>query len=363
MNAENKATRIAQIATSLDPICIGRPRPHVDDVKVIGGVADLRQPIPIKYQAVRERFKNAQNNMWFPSEIGMADDKLQWNTGALTEAEMWMFKLNISYLTASDNLVPDNLVDTIFPHITAVELRQYYRWQCAEEANHLESYLYILESFGLDEGGQGQIFNIYQEIPELANKLNWNLKFSNNLARSEAPIGSREASKLLLEDLIAYAVFEFLFFPCNFTQIFALANGQKLRQTAQQYQYIWRDETLHADNGIWVINQIIYENPYLWDDEMRERALAIIVEGVRMEAAYAKASMPDGGVFGLSLKSYLKYNQMMADQLCLKLGLPVLYDVKENPLPWMNNYALNQEVNFFEGRVREYRTGSQLLWD
>ncbi|MDY6992266.1 MAG: ribonucleotide-diphosphate reductase subunit beta, partial [Pseudomonadota bacterium] len=173
---------ILPLSTSLEPITIGAKRPHADDVKIIGGRGyDLRQPMPVKFKAVREHFLNARNNFWTPNDIPMGEDKFQWNAGQLTEAEMWLFKTNISYLTASDNLVPDNLDNAIMAHITANEMRQYLRWQMAEEANHIESYLFILESFGLDEQGQGQIFNLYQEIPELTHKLNWNLTFTNNV--------------------------------------------------------------------------------------------------------------------------------------------------------------------------------------
>ena len=150
---------------------VGRLQPSSTEIKIIAGQGyDLRQPIPIKYNMVRERFLSARKNFWIPNEIPMGEDKLQWESGKLTEAEMWLFKTNISYLTAGDNLVPDNLVNVILKYITANEMRQYLRWQIAEEANHIESYLFILESFGLDEQGQGQIFNLYQEMPELVKK-------------------------------------------------------------------------------------------------------------------------------------------------------------------------------------------------
>jgi ribonucleoside-diphosphate reductase beta chain len=352
------------IASSLDPITIGNKRPRSSDVKIIGGRGyDLRQPIPIKYKAVRERFLQARKNFWVPNDIPMGEDKLQWCTGTLTDTERWLFKTNISYLTASDNLVPDNLENAIINHITANEMRQYLRWQCMEEVNHLESYLYVLESFGLDEQGQGQIFSLYQEIPELTNKLNWNLTFTNNLVNSEEPVGSMPANRYLLEDLISYYVFEYLFFPLGFSQIFALARQGKLRNTAQQYSYIWRDENLHAVNGLWLIRQIIKENPGLWDAQMQERSRAIINEAVKLETAYSHASMPDGGIVGMSVTTYIEFAKFMANAICKNLELKLLFPIKEHPLPWISEYELNQEVNFFEGRVREYQTGNPLKWD
>ncbi|EDN66723.1 ribonucleotide-diphosphate reductase beta subunit [Beggiatoa sp. PS] len=359
-----KEKTIFPVSSSLDAISIGTKRPSSSDIKIIGGRGyDVRQPIPVKYTSVRERFLNARKNFWIPNEIPMGEDKLQWNTGLLTEAEMWLFKSNISYLTASDNLVPDNLDNAILKHITANEMRQYFRHQIMEESNHIESYLFILESFGLDEKGQGQIFNLYQEVPALTEKLNWNLTFTNNVVNSEAPRGTLEANRALLEDLISYYIFEYLFFPLGFSQIFALARKGKLRNTAQQYSYIWRDENLHSSNGLWLIKQIIQENHELWDSTMQERSRAIVSEAVKLETDYAHASMPEGGIVGLPVKTYIKFSHFVADNICKNLGIKPLFRVREHPMPWISEYELNHEVNFFEGRVREYQTGSQLTWD
>ncbi|RKZ91061.1 MAG: ribonucleotide-diphosphate reductase subunit beta [Candidatus Parabeggiatoa sp. nov. 1] len=362
--ATAKPKVISPVSSSLDPITIGAKHPSASDIKIVGGRGyDLRQPIPVKYRAVRELFLNARKNFWTPNDIPMGEDKLQWDMGKLTESEMWLFKTNISYLTAGDNLVPDNLVNAIFKHITANEMRQYFRWIMCEEANHIESYLFILESFGLDDKGQGQIFNLYQEIPALTNKLNWNLTFTNNVVNSDAPIGSPEANRALLEDLISYYIFETLFFPLGFSQIFALARKGKLRNTAQQYSYIWRDENLHSSNGLWLIKQIIRENPKLWNTTMQERSRAIVNEAVKLETDYAHASMPDGGILGLPVNTYVDFARFVADNICNKLGIKSLFGVREHPMPWISEYELNHEVNFFEGRVREYQTGSQLTWD
>lgn len=351
-------------SASLEPVTIGRGTPHPDDIKIIGGKGyDVRQPVPLKYPDVRQRFLDARHNFWTPNDIAMGDDKIQWNTGILTEEENWLFRCNISYLTASDNLVPDNLDNAILSQITANEMRQYLRWQMAEEANHIESYFFILESFGLDEQGQGQIFNLYQDVPELVNKLNWNLTFTNNVVNIDAPVGSMEANRALLEDLISYYAFEYLFFPLGFSQIFALARQGKLRNTAQQYQYIWRDENLHAINARWLIRQIIKENPQLWDKKMQERARGIVDEAVKLESTYGQATMPNGGIVGMSVKNYIAFAQFMGDMLLKTLDLPASFGVREHPMPWLSEYELKQEVNFFEGRVRDYRTGGSLVWD
>ena len=118
---------VTEFASSLNPVSIGK-RPHADDIRIIGGKGyDVRQPVPIKYPDVRQHFLSSRENFWTPQEISMGADKAQWNTGSLSEEELWLFKCNISYLTASDNLVPDNLDNAILENITANEMRQYLR--------------------------------------------------------------------------------------------------------------------------------------------------------------------------------------------------------------------------------------------
>jgi ribonucleoside-diphosphate reductase beta chain len=337
------------------------------DVLLIGGKGyDVRQPLPVRFPLIRKKFLNTRSNFWLPNEIGMGDDKSQWLGGKLTDSEAWMFKLNISYLTASDNLVPDNLVNAILPYISCNEMRQYLRWQIAEEANHIESYLYILESLGLDEKSQGKIFKLYEETPELLKKLNWNIDYSNALLeqKSRDPFNqSQPPITLILENLISYYIFEFLFFPLGFSQIFALARSGKLRQTAQQYSYIWRDETNHSSNSLWMIKRIKREHPNSWNDKMKETAKSIISYAVTLEDEYARASMPDGGINGLSISSYRKFIRFMANRAASALELEKMYTQDDHPLKWMSDYEMNHETNFFEGRVKEYQTGVILTWE
>lgn len=342
----------------LNPIKIGKSRViH----KLIGGTADIRQPLPIVFPEVRDRLKKANANTWHPEDISMSTDKQTWGNIALRDDERHMFELNISYLTASDAQVPLNIVHAIMPHLTNHQAFQYYLRQLDEENIHINSYLYILESLGIDVEGQGAIYALYHEVQALADKLNWNVEYSNRAA--SLPVGDSGVPRALMEVLVAYLVFEYLFFPCAFAQVFALAENGKLVNTAEQYQYIWRDEDLHAAHGFWMIRQLIKENPSAWDKTMEQRAAEIIAEGLEKERAYAMASMPGGGVMGLRMPAYLDYANLRADLLCKGLGIaPRFFGNKSEPVPWVSKYHMKHEGNFFEKRVKEYQVG-QLTWD
>ena len=143
------------------------------------------------------------------------------------------------------------------------ECRQYILRQSLEEAIHTHAYQYCIESLGMDEG---EIFNMYREVPCVARKASWGLKYTQEISDPDFKTGTEETDKQLLRNLIAfYCVLEGIFFYCGFTQILSMGRRNKMTGTAEQFQYILRDESMHVNFGIDVINQIKIENPHLWD--------------------------------------------------------------------------------------------------
>jgi ribonucleoside-diphosphate reductase beta chain len=333
-------------------------------VRAFCGEGYDRRTAVVVFPEVDGFYKASYANTWSPSEIGMGDDKTQWNSDtSLTQAERYMFELGVSYLTCSDSIVPDNINAALMGAASSYEVAQYLRRQSAEEENHLRSYRYILESFGLDTTGQAQVFELYQDTPALIKKLDWSIQFTRNMDEMADAYGEVEYKRALLENLIAYYLFEHMFFPLGFSQVFALSRFGKLPNTARQYRYILRDETLHAANGLWMIRQLIQENPGLFDAGMRESARDIIAEAVALEIEYAKATLPDGGVQGLTLREQVAYAQFMGNIAAIGIGVPMLSSQTDHPLPWMAEFELVNNGNFFETRVTEYQVGAQLKWD
>jgi ribonucleoside-diphosphate reductase beta chain len=132
---------------------------------------------------------------------------------------------------------------------------------------------------------------------------------------------------------------------------------------AEQFQYILRDESMHVNFGVDVINQIKLENPHLWDQEMRDQATLMILEGTELEIQYARDTMPRG-VLGMNAAMMEEYLQFIANRRLTQLGLPEQFKGVTNPFPWMSEIMdLRKEKNFFETRVTEYQVGGALSWD
>lgn len=337
-------------------------RVKVDDKRMINCRADLNQLVPFKYDWAWQKYLDGCANHWMPQEVNMNADIALWkNPNGLTEDERLIVKRNLGFFATADSLVANNLVLAIYRLVTNPECRQYILRQAFEEAIHTHAYQYCIESLAMDEG---EIFNMYHEIPSVAKKASWGLKYTKSLSDPTFNTGTVETDQELLKNLIAfYCCLEGIFFYCGFTQILSMGRRNKMTGTSEQFQYILRDESMHLNFGIDMINQIKLENPQLWTDSMKEQAMQMILQATQLEIEYARDTMPRG-VLGMNAAMMEEYLQFIANRRLVQIGLPEQFDSVSNPFPWMSEIMdLRKEKNFFETRVIEYQTGGALTWD
>jgi ribonucleoside-diphosphate reductase beta chain len=348
-------------ATGLGDIERGGARVSVDEKRMINARADVNQLLPLKYKWAWEKYLSACNNHWMPTEVSMQADIALWKSrDGLTEDERRMVKRNLGFFAASESLVANNIVLAIYRRLTNPECRQYLLRQAFEEAVHTHTFQYIVESLALDEG---ELFNMYREVPSITDKAAWALKHTKNLDNGNfADAGDGDQD--FLRDLIAfYVVFEGMWFYTGFAQILSLGRRNKMVGIAEQYQYILRDESIHLNFGIDVINQIKIENPHLWTKPFQEEVRGMLKGAAELEAAYGRDTMPRG-LLGLSAALCEQYMHFIANRRCAQLGLAPVFAEAENPFPWMSEVMdLKKEKNFFETRVIEYQNGGALAWD
>lgn len=348
--------------TGLEQIEMGANRIQVDDKRIINCRADLNQLVPFKYDWAWNKYLTACANHWMPTEINMSADVALWKSAdGLTEDERMIIERSLGFFSTADSLVANNLVLAVYRHITNPECRQYLLRQAFEEALHTHAYQYVIESLGMDDA---RIFNMYREIPSVSTKASWALPFTHSLGDPKFKTGSFEDNQRLLRDLIAfYVVFEGIFFYVGFTQVLSLGRRNKMVGTAEQFQYILRDESMHLNFGIDVINQIKIENPELWTPEFQKEAIDLIRQGVALEYQYAKDTMPRG-ILGLNAAMFQDFLHFIANRRCNQIGLPDQFPASQNPFPWMSEIMdLKKEKNFFETRVIDYQAGGTLSWD
>lgn len=350
------------VAPGLEELEMGAARVSVDEKAMINCRVDLNQLVPFKYDWAWQKYVDGCANHWMPQEINMTADVALWkSTDGLTDDERRIVKRNLGYFSTADSLVANNLVLAIYRLITNPECRQYILRQAFEEAIHTHAYQYCIESLGMDEG---EVFNMYREIPSVAKKAAWSIGHTHALSDPHFKTGTPETDRELLRNLIGfYAVTEGIFFYCGFTQILSMGRRNKMTGVAEQFQYILRDESMHLNFGIDVINQIKLENPNLWTEDFQQEVIQMILEGTQLEIEYARDTMPRG-VLGMNAGMMEEYLHFIANRRLSQLGLPEQFPGAQNPFPWMSEIMdLRKEKNFFETRVIEYQTGGALSWD
>ena len=347
--------------TGLGAITRGAGRVRVDDKAMINARADVNQLLPMKYRWAWDKYLAGCNNHWMPTEVSMQADIALWkSTDGLTPDERRMLKRNLGFFATSESLVANNIVLAVYRHLTNPECRQYLLRQAFEEAVHTHTFQYICESLGLDEG---ELFNMYREVPSITDKAAWALKHTQNIEDPTFHTGTPATDQAFLRDLVAfYVVFEGMWFYTGFAQILSLGRRNKMVGIAEQYQYILRDESTHLNFGIDCINQIKIENPHLWTAELQAEIRQMLVDACALEVAYSRDTM-ETGMLGLNADLCEQYMHFITNRRCVQIGLAPVFAETENPFPWMSEMMdLKKEKNFFETRVIEYQSGGGLKW-
>lgn len=327
------------------------------DKRIVNGQGDINQLAPFKYPWAWEFFLNANKNHWTPLEISMAQDVHDYHH-RLTPAERHVFENVLSYLTTSDILAMRNIGLAVMEKMTAPELQIYQARQVYEEALHTWTYQHCIESLGLD---QQEIYNRYRVVPEIHGKIALANRRLERVMRADFDLTDRDnLHEFALSYLFFAAIFEGCWFYNGFTPIFALQRRGLMKGTAEQLQYIMRDEVLHCAFGIRTVRTLIAEENLQLDPAALAR---LWEEAEAAETAYAGYLLREP-ILGYSAAQHMGQFRYIANRRARQLGLAEPFPGAENVLPWLDEQAnLRKEKNFFETRVTEYQTGGALSWE
>jgi ribonucleoside-diphosphate reductase beta chain len=330
---------------------------NAEDKRVINGMTDINQLAPFKYPWAWEYFLNANKNHWTPLDINMAQDVHDYQR-KLTLEERHVYENVLSYLTTSDILAMRNIGLAVMEKMSAPELQIYQARQVYEESLHTWTYQHCIETIGLD---QGEIYNRYRVVPEINKKIQITNRRLSSIMRADIDLRDPdELHNFVMAYIFFAAIFEGCWFYNGFSPIFALQRRGLMKGTAEQLQYIMRDEVLHASFGIRVVKQIIKEEEITLDPKALRHMWD---EAEAAEIGYAGYILKDP-ILGYSKEDHIGQFRFTANRRAKQLGIEEPFPGAEATLPWLDEQAnLRKEKNFFETRVTEYQTGGALKWD
>lgn len=324
-------------------------------------MVDPNKILPMRYLWARQHYKDGVANNWTPEEVSMQHDVEQWKSQTvLSPMERRLILWNLGFFSTAESLTANNLVLTVYKHVTNPECRQYLLRQAYEEAVHTDTFIYCCDTLGLNPD---TIYNMYQTVDSIKAKDDFVVELTKSILDPNFVTDTPENIQRFLHDLIGfYVIMEGIFFYAGFAMMLALKRQNKMVGIGEQFEYIMRDESLHLAFGCDLINTIKAENPGVWTQEFQDKVVELIKQAVILEQQYAFDACPDG-VLGINAKQFCDYVEYIADRRLERIDLPKLYGVK-NPLQWMSQATdLSKEKNFFETRVTEYQTAGSLEWE
>jgi len=328
--------------------------------RVINGYDDgLMQISPLKHPWAYDLFDKMIKNTWVPQEVPLQSDVGMWNDpDALTAQERTVYARSLAFVSNLDGLQTNNLACNIIRHITSPEVVLAVTRQTFEEALHVQSYATLVEAMQLDPE---EVYGLYRHDKELYEKNQTVLKAVNKISAPTFKTGTFEADQMFLEACVSNIILEGIYFFSAFLIFYVLRRNNKMQGSGEMIQFINRDEDMHLRLFVHISNTIKEEQPELWTPEFQAKIRQNIIDAVEMEYAWGASCIGDG-ILGLTKDSLKEYLQFVGDVRLKSIGLAPQWN-SQNPFPWIDEFTQGSmiEVNFFEGTVREYQTGT-LEW-
>ena len=330
---------------------------RAEDKRIINGEGDINQLAPFKYPWAWNYFLNANKNHWTPLDINMTKDVHDYHH-KLTVEEKHVYENVLAYLTTSDILAMRNIGLAVMEKMTAPELQIYQARQVFEEAMHTWTYQHCIETIGLD---QSEIYNRYRVVPEINQKIQMANDTLSSVLRPDIDLTQPDELDNFVHSYLFFAgVFEGCWFYNGFSPIFSLQRRGLMTGTAEQLQYIMRDEVMHSGFGMRVVKEIVKEENLTLDTQrlrdMWDRSEAA-------ETTYANYLLADP-ILGYNAQDHIEHFRYIANRRARQMNIFEPFPGAENRLTWLDEQSnLRKEKNFFETRVTEYQTGTALSWD
>ena len=317
--------------------------------------------IPFAYPWAYQKFLDAIANNWTPQEVQMTLDTAHFRRDMGSNLQH-IFRTQLAVLTTSDVQIMDNVLAGITHAIVktgimdAPEIRMYLARQGFEEALHTFSYQFILESLGMSPSEQSEFYTLWEREPAIKQRVDYAADVTRSHFDCLEDVGS------LIQYLAwYYCIYEGGFFYNGFNPILAITHFTKyVPGSSEQLNYIRRDESMHINFGIDLVNQIRMD--YGTPSTFRKFMQMAFSEAVELEKGYASYLMKEPFI-GYDAERHVQNFKHLMNIRAKQLGVEEPFPGVICPHSWLSEASdLRKEKNFFETKVTEYKVGS-LNWD
>src|SRR6266481_2576488 len=273
---------------------------------------------PMKYPAFYEQYKAAIKNTWTVEEVDFSTDLADLRK-RMTPAERHLINRLVAFFATGDSIVGNNLVLNLYKHINSPEARMYLSRQLFEEAQHVDFYLTLLDTYISEPEERRKAFDAVENIPSIRKKAEFCFRWIDSINQLRE-IRTLEDRRNFLLNLICFACcIEGLFFFAAFAYVYFLRSRGLLHGLATGTNWVFRDESAHIQFALEVIGTVRAEAPHLFDAGLVREVEAMMREAVDCEMSFAEDVLSQG-VAGLSTADMREYLQYVADCRLAALG-------------------------------------------
>jgi len=332
-----------------------------------------------RYGAFEKLIEKQLSFFWRPEEVDVSKDRADWQT--LTHSERHIFISNLKYQTLLDSMAARSVNAVFLPLVSLPEIETWIETWAFSETIHSRSYTHILRNLFTNPG---EVFDDIVVNPAILKRATSIAKYfddvilTTQLLQSQGPgsytidgrsskekfeVSTRKLKERLFLAVCSVNALEAIRFYVSFACSFAFAERELLEGNAKIIKLIARDEALHLTGTQHILNNWMSgkDDPEMKEisDELRDDGLQIFLDVVEQEKEWAQYLFKDGSMIGLNAEILNQYIEYISNQRLTAIGFKAPFDIKSNPLPWMNAYLVSDNVQVApqETEISSYLVG------
>lgn len=152
-------------------------------------------------------------------------------------------------------------------------------------------------------------------------------------------------------------------FYVSFACSFAFAERQLMEGNAKIIKFIARDEALHLTGTQHILNIMAagQDDPEMAEiaEECKKEAYDLFLAAAEQEKEWADYLFKDGSMIGLNRDILVQYVEYITNIRMQAVGLPLPFQARSNPIPWINAWLVSDNVQVApqEVEVSSYLVG------
>ncbi|WP_395754937.1 class Ia ribonucleoside-diphosphate reductase subunit beta [Edwardsiella ictaluri] len=328
-----------------------------------------------KHEIFEKLIEKQLSFFWRPEEVDVSRDRIDYQ--ALPDHEKHIFISNLKYQTLLDSIQGRSPNVALLPLISIPELETWVETWSFSETIHSRSYTHIIRNIVTDPSlvfddivsneeilKRARDISAYYDDPiETTGYYHLLGEGTHQINGKPVTVSLRELKKKLYLCLMSVNALEAIRFYVSFACSFAFAERELMEGNAKIIRLIARDEALHLTGTQHILNLMRsgQDDPEMAEiaTECASQCYDLFVQAAQQEKEWAGYLFRDGSMIGLNRDILCQYVEYITNIRMQAVGLPLPFETRSNPIPWINAWLVSDNVQVApqEVEVSSYLVG------